>query len=217
MNKQFNNQIILVILLISGLIIARIIYSGSYMYIFLLWNLFLAWIPYSLSEYFQRYEKVKKMKYLFIFAAWLLFFPNALYIVTDLIHLRLRSNVPGWYDVLLLFSSSFAGLMMAFVSLQRVEAMLSKIFKPMMVQIQIGFLLVLGAFGVYLGRFERWNSWDILHNPFTLAEDILYKILLPHENLHTWGFTFVLSVFYGVLFMLLKMVPKHSDQENLNY
>ena len=151
---------------IALLITARIIYSGSFRFIFMSWNIFLAWIPFVLSCYFEAYRKKEKWKQAFLFASWLLFFPNALYIVTDLIHLEASTNVPLWYDAVLLFASSFIGLMMAFISLQKAEYLLLGYFGDKTVKGMIAGILFLGAFGVYLGRFQRWNSWD--RSPFGL-------------------------------------------------
>lgn len=86
--SAFNRLLIAFLIFIAGLILARIVYSGNIRYLSMCWNIFLAWIPYILSCYFSDYQEKEKWKQLFLFASWLLFFPNALYIVTDLIHLE---------------------------------------------------------------------------------------------------------------------------------
>ena len=110
-------KILLVFFTFIGLmIVMRFIYSGEYRFIFLIWNLFLEWVPSIISTSFKRIQHIKWWKHVFVFFIWFLFFPNALYIVTDLIHLDLESTVPKWYDALLLFFSSITGLLMAFVT-----------------------------------------------------------------------------------------------------
>ena len=154
-HTSFNRLLGVFLFFIAGLIIARIIYSGSIRYIFLGWNIFLAWIPYVLSCYFVVYLKKEKWKLAFLFLSWLLFFPNALYIVTDLIHLEESTNVPLWYDAVLLFASSFIGLIMAFVSLQKAEYLLNGLFSKKTVNCMIPVILFMGSFGVYLGQIGR--------------------------------------------------------------
>jgi uncharacterized membrane protein len=152
---SFQKVLLLFFAFIVALILIRIIYSGKFSFIFLVWNLFLAWVPFIISTSFKRIMKIEKWKQLFIFAVWLLFFPNALYIVTDLIHLDLGTIVPKWFDAILLFTSCITGLMMAFISLLRVEKYLSYHFSYKIVNAQIVFILFLASFGVYLGRFLR--------------------------------------------------------------
>lgn len=101
-----------------GLIWIRIIYLGKIHLGFLLWNLFLAWIPYQLSV---SWDKQAKYKAILCFLLCVLFFPNAIYLITDLVHLRPRSNIPFWFDVLLLFSFSVMGLLYATLTLIQIE------------------------------------------------------------------------------------------------
>lgn len=203
----FNRLLTIFFIFIGLLIFARILYSGSIRYIFLSWNIFLAWIPYALSYFFVVCKQKEKWKQLLLFATWLLFFPNALYIVTDLIHLEESTNVPLWYDAILLFSSSFIGLIMAFISLQKVEYFLFEIFSRTIVRIIIPLILFMGSFGVYLGRFQRWNSWDIVHNPLELATDILSRFISPIENIRTWAITIILTALYSLLYFFIKILP----------
>jgi len=148
-------------------------------------------------------------------ASWLLFFPNALYIVTDLVHLQSESNMPWWYDAVLLFASSFVGIVMAFVSLQKAELYLQTIFSKRIITCCLAGILFLGSFGVYLGRFQRWNSWDIVNNPLGLGVDILSKILNPVDNYKVWAITFLFTTIYSLLYFFLKNLP-HAFSEIKN-
>ena len=160
---------------IGILICCRIFYSGSLLFIFLVWNIFLAWIPFRISFYLIEPGNLKRWKQFLLFGMWLLFFPNALYIITDLVHLKLDTSVPKWFDAILLFASSVVGLMMAFVSLYRIEHFLAKTIRKKGLHLIILLILFLGSFGVYLGRFLRWNSWDIIKNPCGLITPIVKR------------------------------------------
>jgi uncharacterized membrane protein len=190
------------------LIAFRIFYSGTLRYVTLGWNIFLAWIPYALSNYFVYYRNKEKWKQLCLFSSWLLFFPNALYIVTDLVHLREVSNMPWWFDSVLVFSSSVAGLIMAFVSLSKAEFYLRSILHKKIVIAMVSAIIFLGSFGVYLGRFHRWNSWDVLNNPVGLGIDIFSKLANPVNNYKAWAITVLFSAVYSLLYYFLKMLPR---------
>jgi uncharacterized membrane protein len=205
--KKFDRLLCLFFIFIGLLICARIFYSGSIRFIFISWNIFLAWIPYVLSSYFTVYRNRQKWKQFFLFSTWLLFFPNALYIVTDLIHLEEATNVPLWYDAVLLFASSFIGLVMAFVSLQRAEHFLNAVLQKKLVVILIPIIIFTGSFGVYLGRFQRWNSWDVIHNPLALSADIFNRLVSPVDNLKTWAITIILTALYSMLYFFIKILP----------
>lgn len=206
-------KILLAFFIFIGLLIGlRILFSGRLGFLFLIWNIFLAWVPFFVSGSFANIHKKNKWLQLFVFGFWLAFFPNALYIVTDLIHLELNTSVPKWFDAILLFSSSIVGLMMAFISLYRVEKYLQRIFAGRVVSILIFVILFLGSFGVYLGRFLRWNSWDIIRNPFQLIISVLQRIISPFEHLQTWGITCLLTVLFYLLYFSIKNLPGYLNR-----
>jgi uncharacterized membrane protein len=194
------------------MIIARMIYSGKYAFVFLVWNLFLAWLPFIISTGFKKMLHKQKWKQVLVFCTWLLFFPNALYIVTDLIHLNLETAVPKWFDAVLLFTSCITGLMMAFISLIRAEKYLSYHFNNRVVNAQFFFILFLASFGVYLGRFLRWNSWDIISNPFALLFSIVQRFIFPLQHLQTWGVTILFTTLFYLLYLTIKKLPGYLNQ-----
>ena len=200
---------------IGFLLLVRMLYSGSMLYLFLVWNLFLAWIPFVISSLFNKLPEANKWKQGLVFCCWLAFFPNALYIVTDLIHLEIESGVPKWFDAVLLFSSSVVGLMMAFISLYRVEKYLSRMVNKKLLPTLILLILFLGSFGVYLGRFLRWNSWDILKNPFQLLFSIGHRIIYPWDYLQTWGITVIFTILFYLLYFSIKKLPGYLNQANV--
>ena len=214
MNTTFSFQKALFAFLgFIGLLIAvRIFYTGSKLYLFLVWNIFLAWVPFIISSGFAKLSNKATWKQVLIFCCWLAFFPNALYIVTDLIHLEIESSVPKWFDAVLLFSASVAGLMMAFISLYKAEVFLEKTrlskFRPALIFL----ILFLGSFGVYLGRFLRWNSWDIISNPLKLILSIGHQIIAPFDHLQTWTVTGTLTVFFYLLYFSVKKMPGYISR-----
>lgn len=217
MNATFSFQKTLFAFLgFIGLLIAvRVFYTGSTLYLFLVWNIFLAWIPFMISSGFGKLPGSAGWKQLLVFGCWLAFFPNGLYIVTDLIHLQTESEVPKWFDTVLLFSASVAGLMMAFISLYRVEKFLHKTVNRKLHSVLIFGILFLGSFGVYLGRFLRWNSWDIISNPFQLMRSISYRIFSPLDHLQTWTVTGTLTIFFYLLYISIKKMPGYVSRANI--
>lgn len=208
-------KLLTALLVFIGLLIAfRILYSGSLRYIFLGWNIFLAWIPYVLSTYLTPYRKKEKWKQLFLLSSWLLFFPNALYIVTDLVHLRDETNMPWWFDAMLIFAAAFAGLLLAFVSLRNTENYCRTVFSKKTVQLITFSLLFVGSFGVYLGRFERWNSWNIVNDPMELGLNILTCIINPIDNVKVWAITVLFTAVYSLLYYCMRILPKAFAENN---
>ncbi len=181
----------------------RVWYFGSTHYIFLVINLALAAIPWRLGKWVVRQQY---WRFYAALALWLLFLPNAMYIVTDLVHLHNDAVAPVWYDTLLIFAAAIAGLFMGFTSLLEVEQKLKQLFMPRTVSIIIGAILFLSAFGVYLGRFLRWYSWDIITRPLALLESIIVRIVFPFDHIRTWGMTTILTLLFMLCYAMLKQL-----------
>ena len=108
-------------------------------------------------------------------STYILLFPNAPYMLTDLIHLRVPQfrNAPLWYDLIMLLTFGFAGLYYGFISLQMIEEKISTVFNCRFSKwISIGFIYI-SCFGIYLGRFLRFNSWDLFGNFSGLMKSVL--------------------------------------------
>jgi uncharacterized membrane protein len=181
----------------------RVVYSGTYNYSNLLWNLFLAWLPYIFSVIAASLygSGFKRWSLIFIFIIlWLVFFPNAPYIVTDFYYLDPRPPVPLWFDISLIAIFAFTGCFLAIASLRTVHLMIDKSIGKVVGWLFALFSLGLASLGVYLGRFGRFNSWDVLTNPRSLAKEIAANLLNPLDNLGFLGFTImftsILLVFY---------------------
>jgi uncharacterized membrane protein len=151
----------------------RIEYSDTYRYIFLIWNLFLAWIPFGISYITYTMMLARKSVYIIIPITaflWLIFFPNAPYILTDLQHLSNASGaVPVWYDVVMLIWFSWTGLLLGIISLYLMQEVVRREFGRITGWIFVLTVILLSSVGIYIGRFMRLNSWDILSHPFGIA------------------------------------------------
>lgn len=195
-----------------ALTLFRIGYTGSPRFIFLNWNLFLAFVPWMFSSLMIIYPGLQKSRLALIglLMSWLLFFPNAPYILTDLIHLRLNSNLTLWFDLLLILMFSWAGLMFGFMSLWDVEHILSKQLKPRTVRILSVIILFVASFGVYLGRFLRWNSWNIVNSPRAILADLLDRFIDPFAHPRTWGVTIVLGLLLNIIYWSFWLIKNRS-------
>ena len=113
------------------LVLLRIVWSGTLIHGFLIWNLFLAWLPVIFAlRTCDEYQCRRSPRWrLFAWAgAWLLFFPNAPYIFTDLIHLTTRFYGHFWVDMTLILLCAFTGLVLGFISLYVMQSMVARKF-----------------------------------------------------------------------------------------
>lgn len=162
-------------------------------FLFLVWNLFLAWIPYGLTLLIKQRQAAPVQFGLLLL--WLLFFPNAPYLITDLLHLRERLPVPIWYDMMTIFSFAWTGLMFGYLSLTRVQRLLRANWGHSISNIVTIFVLILAGLGIYIGRFLRWNSWDIIAQPGALFADVGSIFLSPAVHWPAIGAGILVSVF----------------------
>jgi len=183
----------------------RLEVSGSGNYFFLIWNLFLAWIPFIISYFTYTAKLTRKQSLIVIpFATffWLIFFPNAPYILTDLQHLAGKwHDVPVWYDVMLLIWFAFTGLLLGMVSLFLMQEIIRREFGRWVGWGFVGTVAGLSSAGVYVGRFLRWNSWDIFSNPAGMAEYTIQSAQDP--SLQSIGFTSLFMAFFLFLYITL--------------
>jgi uncharacterized membrane protein len=191
--------------------VLRVVATGSTMFLFLNWNLFLAIIPFVVTR-FVVYKKaiIDKRLFLVVLVFWLLFFPNSPYILTDLFHLKKSTSMPLWYDLILVLSYAWAALVFGFMSLSDIQKMSATHFGQRITTIGIIVILFVSSFGVYLGRYLRWNSWDIVTNPLRLLGDIGNEIFHPFDHPRTWGVTLVLGCFLNLAYFSLQAIRKES-------
>jgi uncharacterized membrane protein len=187
------------------LVFARVAYSDSSRHMGLVWNLFLAWIPFMLAYFAHAVSWRKATLYLvipIIAFLWLIFFPNAPYMLTDLQDLaRKASGAPLWYDVIIVVWSSWTGTLLGVISLYLMQDIIIRRFGRLAGWIFVFIISALSSFGIYIGRFVRLNSWDILQNPTETAQEILGIIIDPSRRLA--AFTLLYTFFFLFIFLLL--------------
>lgn len=182
----------------------RLKITHSFFYLFLVWNLFLAMIPFFISTYLKTVKRIKKPKLYLLLIVWLLFLPNAPYLLTDFIHLRLSPMEWLGFDSLMISIFAITGLSFYLVSVKEMKQLFFEHFSQKIILNSIWMLPFLVSFGMYLGRVLRWNSWDILHNPFILFTDVFAIITSPIENIEAWAFTILFGLFLRLAYWVFE-------------
>jgi uncharacterized membrane protein len=192
-------------LIVILLVVARVAYSETGRHTGLVWNLFLAWIPFMLAYFAHLVSWRRSTLYLIIpiiAFLWLIFFPNAPYMLTDLQDLARRSfDAPLWYDVIIVVWASWTGMLLGVISLYLMQDIIIRTFGRVTGWIFVFVISALSSFGVYVGRFVRLNSWDILENPTEVAQEILGLVIDPSRRLA--AFTILYTIFFLFVFLLL--------------
>jgi uncharacterized membrane protein len=191
----------------ASLVLARMMWTGNMRdYIFLIWNLFLAWLPLLFALLACR-EFCQKSGLTWRFrafgAAWLLFFPNAPYIFTDLIHLTTRFYGQFWVDLVLILSCALTGFVLGFLSLFLMQAIVAQIVGRPASWLFIALVACLSGFGIYLGRFLRFNSWDVIYKPLELCRGIGNWAADPLAHSSSYAFPVLFAMFLFVAYLML--------------
>lgn len=206
-----NKMLILSVAFTLVLVAVRLVYANNLSYIFYAWNLFLAIIPLVFSSRLQKQKSIN-FKTVLLLAGWLLFLPNAPYIITDIFHYELREPVPLWYDLLIVTTAAWNGLLLGIVSLMQVEKFLLTHWKRVWVNGFVGSSLLLCGYGVFIGRFLRFNSWDIITNPQHILVASVHQIRHPFQNLNVWGFTVLFGVMLSIVYYTLQQMKSLNDK-----
>ncbi|MGV3658033.1 MAG: DUF1361 domain-containing protein [Chitinophagaceae bacterium] len=193
-----------------ALTFTRVGYTGEQLFLFLIWNLFLAFVPLAITHFLQRYIRWIESTPLFVigFVAWLLFLPNSFYIITDLFHLEERRGIPLWFDLTLIFSFAWNGLIMGVVSVRQMEKLVAVKWPIISEWLFMLPLMFLNALGIYIGRYLRYNSWDVISKPFDLTKDILYLALHPVRNRFDWSMIICFTVLMTTIYLSIKKLSK---------
>lgn len=207
---EVEKMLMLSCLFSMGLTLTRLVCTGELLFLWLNWNLFLAFVPYAISRFLmQRAAWVEsRVKFGLVFLCWLLFIPNSFYIITDLFHLRARPPVPLWFDLALILSFAWNGLLLGILSVRQMEKMVEQTFPLRNEWLFVYPLMLLNAFGVYIGRYLRYNSWDVVSNPFQLFNDTVYLIIHPLRNRFDWGMILCYSVFMTLIYITIKKISR---------
>ncbi|MFT5725092.1 MAG: putative membrane protein [Bacteroidia bacterium] len=177
-------------------------------HLFLVFNLFLAWLPYQLSTLVGKANRT----YLnwSLFAITLLFLPNAAYLLTDLVHYRSSNHINLWYDLVLFFSYALTGLTLTMYSVEQLIDYLKDNYGKGITRIfQILVFPLIGT-GIYLGRIERFNSWDVVTHPFAFCEELIH-LVFSYKCLEMLQFTLLFGLFSGLIYWFFHHVRRHHS------
>ena len=200
---------VLVLVLASGfcgaLALARMQLTGRAALLFLGWNLMLAWVPLLVSLVIaSRHAPGRtpsRLGSVALGGVWLAFFPNAPYLVTDLIHLRERGFTLLLYDAMMVFAFALTGVCLAFLSLWLVHRLVERRFGRWAGWGFVATVAGLSGFGVYLGRYPRWNSWDVVARPGELLADLASHVRDPDPR--AFGVTLMMAALFGIAYLML--------------
>ncbi len=215
LNTLFSFTVLVSLFVSISLLIVRIFLTGVEGYQFLLWNLFLAWVPYGISVIHER--SARKWMSGILFISWFFFFPNAPYIVTDFVHLPWKYFGMGtfWYDGVLIGMFSFTGLLFGLGSLFRIHRSLTKQVGQMVARVIVAIVIILSGVGMYLGRFLRWNSWDVALRPMDILRNAIGHYSDPLWFEHAVIFSMVFSLFIAISYMIFFGMYRLLSSKNL--
>jgi uncharacterized membrane protein len=181
------------------------------------WNLFLAWIPFVVALLVHERPTLAPSTPAFAAACllWLVFLPNAPYLVTDLKYVGGHGGVPVLYDLVLLSAAAWAGLLLGLTSLFFMHVVWRRLIGVARAWAFVVAVLALSSFGIYLGRVQRWNSWDLVTRPGSLLGQIAEGLLEPESHARPMGLTVLLTSFllasYLVFYSFARLSSSLSD------
>lgn len=191
-----------------AIVLARVLFTGNIRYSFLVWNLFLAWLPLVFAILARNIYRATPAgdrlgwPFLGLSAAWLLFFPNAPYICTDLVHLTTRFFGHFWVDLTVILSCAFIGLILGFVSLYLMHSVVTQRYGRLSGWLFVAGVAGLSSFGIYLGRFLRFNSWDVVAQPGKLYQGIS-AFATGQSHPHQLAFLVLFATFLFLAYLML--------------
>ncbi len=172
---------------------------ASYPTRFFVWNLVLAWIPVCFAA---GVALVRQRIWLIpLGLGWLAFLPNAPYLMTDLVHLG--SRVELWRHVMQYGVAAWTGILLGAVSMHLVHRRISHEFGAVTGWIAVVISVGLCAIGVVIGRFQRWNSWDLLTHPDAVAATTLDWVRSPLVYVQPTGVALAVGASFGLAYLTL--------------
>ncbi len=189
----------------SGMLFVRHLAFGGWNYSFLNWNLFLAWLPLIFSTILLRYTRRNPWVSpagLAWTVVWLGFLPNSFYLVTDFMHLQGSTARTLLFDVVLLLLFTLAGLVVGFVSVYQVHRLLLLRINSASASRVVAGVFFACSFAIYLGRFLRWNTWDVVTNPAGIILDVTDRIFDPGAHQQTFWITILFFAMLTTLYFV---------------
>lgn len=178
-----------------ALLAARVGVTGNRVtFVFLVWNLFLAVLPLAFALTLRALvdRRANVVAVGLVAVLWLGFLPNAPYLVSDLVHLRPRPNAPYWLDLTMLASFAVTGLWFGGAATAVVFGVVDRAAGRVTASAVVVAAALLAGVGVHLGRFDRWNSWDLVHSPLAVLRDVVDKAHDAHAVAFAGAFAVLL-------------------------
>lgn len=194
--------------------LGRVLITGKTTFAFLLCNIGLAWIPLLVAVVvWWRSSRQARLTFgaTLLLLVWLFFFPNAPYMVTDMIHLTYivwYGDAPIWFDVLLVATFVMNGLLLGLTSLYFIHLVLQRYYSAAKAWLSLSALVLIGSFGIYLGRFLRWNTWDVITQPQHIFSDTIALLNNPWHQPRSLAFTLIYFVFILVTYACWYALPR---------
>lgn len=230
--KRLNQvtQFALMLLAASGvslvLLLADSLHNHSFYFAYLIWNLFLAWLPLVFAWWLVAVLRRKlwsSWEAIGVSVLWLAFLPNSFYMVSDYIHLREVSEHDLLFDAVMLTSFISVAVVLGVCSLYLVHREVMKRFSSITTNIWLGSTMLLCSFAIYLGRDLRWNSWDLLLNPggllFDVSDRLTHPAAYPEMFLTTGIFLLLMGMLYGLAWYGIRLIrtwPAHAHYKPRN-
>ncbi|HVX56370.1 MAG TPA: DUF1361 domain-containing protein [Candidatus Saccharimonadales bacterium] len=186
---------------------------------YLVWNLFLAWLPLLLAlrlMHVLRHKLWSSWEGLATSLVWIAFLPNSFYLISDFIHLQDMSAANILYDTIMFTAFVSTGVALGFSSLYLVHWQLRRRFTDRTAAAWIGVILLLCSIAIYLGRDLRWNTWDILVNPagllFEISDRLWHPTAYPQMLLVIAAFFVLLAGLYNLLWHSIRLFLRQTPR-----
>ena len=224
--KQYNKnlydltiKLFVITIIASVFVLCRVIYQDSIAYIFLIWNIFLIWLPFYYSLIYTNYRFKANYSPYVVGLLWLVFYPNGPYIITDFIHLSsynfygnksfgfpFNSNLSIWYDFFLISIFVIIGLVLSFISLSIMRKHIENKYNYLLGWVFTIIICIVSSFAIYLGRFTRVNSWEFVTNPL-----YLFNVIISSFNLQVFFFTILFSILIFIFYLTFFLMTKYHS------
>ncbi|UPT71301.1 MAG: DUF1361 domain-containing protein [Flavobacterium sp. JAD_PAG50586_2] len=204
-NRKQNPNLIILSVISILLMLLRVKLTYNMYLLFLIWNLFLGYVPYFMSSQLKS-TVPGTYKFYLLLIGWLLFIPNSFYLLTDFVHLHHHSDLQYIFDALLLTFFSIAGFYAGISSMLHIHGLLEMKYSSQKSKYVMITLCYLSSFGVYLGRILRFNSWDIVSNPIKLFSNILSSL----QHFQTYEFVTLFGTFILIVYSISHLLSDNK-------
>jgi uncharacterized membrane protein len=182
-------------------------------FLFLLWNFFLAGLPLIFSSIMVQMSKSNFSRNIIVMTGivWLLFLPNAPYMLTDYIHVMYGDRGYLLLDAFTLSWFAISAFIAAVISLNDISGLLMQRYHRYLVSLIVFTICLMCSFGIYLGRDLRFNSWDVIMRPRAIVTETVVRLSNPMADFYTW----ISATIIGLLLFLVYQGVKMSDRKAL--